>query len=125
VILARLAATTSLFLGAFCPVGLNALAHAVNSAHIHEHDDGTVHAHEHDAEGHDEHEVRHTDDAPRIIAAVTRFPPNSSATGQAPAAGARAAALSPLLAAVAIHDPPLPPPQRLAASPSAGRAPPA
>jgi hypothetical protein len=39
----------SMFFGAFCPVGTHALAHEVNSAHVHSQDDGTVHAHEHDA----------------------------------------------------------------------------
>jgi hypothetical protein len=116
----------SVFFGAFCPVGTHALAHEVNSAHIHSHEDGTVHEHEHDAEGHHhDHEMRHTDDVARIAGAGTKFTPSLRVECLAADVSTPVITSSPRLLGAAALDPPLIFPQGLVAPSSAGRAPPA
>jgi hypothetical protein len=123
---ARLFATVSLLLGAFCPIGAHALVHAFNSAHVHSHDDGTTHAHEHDAEGHHhEHEMRHTDDVARIAVPSSKFAPSPRVEWLAYDVATPLAEVSPRLVGTAILGPPLILPRNLVAPSSAGRAPPA
>ncbi len=116
----------SVFFGAFCPIGTHALAHEVNSAHVHGHADGTVHAHEHDVEGHHhDHEMRHTDDVARIAVASTKFAPTLRVAWLAFDVSTPITTFSPRLLSAATLDPPLILPHRLVAPSSAGRAPPA
>lgn len=122
---ARLLVAICMFFGAFCPIGTHALVHAVNSAHVHSHDDGTVHAHEHDAEGHHhDHEMRHTDDVARIAAAGTKLSPGLRVEWLASDVSTPITTFSPYLLGAATLDPPLILPQSLVAPSSVGRAPP-
>lgn len=117
-------AAAFLFLGAYCPEGAQALAHAANSAHAHEHDDGTVHAHEHDAQDHHETEPHCVDDAPRLFEASLRVSAAPLVARLIDPVDTEAVAVSPRLVAPADLDPPRRP-QCLSSRSAAGRAPPA
>lgn len=122
----RLAAVLAVIVGAFCPVGTHALAHAADSPHLLGHQDAVLHAHDHDAAGHHhEREVRDSDDVARIAFSGTKFAAGARVEMLTPAAAAPAPAFRPRLIAAQSPGPPLAFAPNFPASPSYGRAPPA